>query len=64
MKGFIVLDKSWKRRTAETRYIQFGEECETLDAARELAHFPNLHEPIIVNLVEVVKTGGKLKLTP
>ena len=64
MKGFIVLDKSSKRPHGETRYIQFGDECATLDEARKLAQFPNLHEPIIVNLAEVVRTGGKLKLTP
>jgi len=64
MKGFIVLDKSYRRGHDETRYIQFGDECSTLDAARKLAQFPNLHEPIIVNLADVAKTGAKLKLTP
>ena len=60
MKGFIVLDKSWKMSHGEPRYVQFGDECATLDAARKLALFPNLHEPIIVNLTEVAKTAGKL----
>jgi len=46
------------------RYVQFGDECATLDAAKKLAQFPNLHEAIIVNLADIVRTGGKLKLTP
>jgi len=32
--------------------------------AFKAARFPNLHEPITVNLADVVRTGGKLKLTP
>ena len=64
MKGFIVLDKGYKTSHGETRYVQFGDECATLDEAKKLAQFPNLHEPIIVNLAEVTKTAGKLKLTP
>ena len=64
MKGFIVLDKSYKTGHGEVSYVQFGGECSTLDEAKKLARFPNLHEPIIVNLAEVAKTGGKLKLTP
>ena len=63
-EGFIVLDKSYKTGHGATRYVQFGDECATLDAARKLAQFPNLHEPIIVNLANVVGTAGKLKLTP
>ena len=42
MKGFIVLDQSYKTSHGETRYVQVGDECATLDAARKLAHFPNL----------------------
>ena len=64
MKGFIVLDESYKTAHGETRYVQFGDECATLDEAKKLARFPNLNEPIIVNLGEVTKTVGKLKLTP
>ena len=64
MKGFIVLDKSWKTTHGEMRYVQFGDECETLEEAKKMARFPNLHEPIIVNLAEVTKAAGKLKLTP
>jgi len=63
MKGFIVLDKYTTPR-GEPRYVQFGDECATLDEAKKLARFPNLNEPIIVNLGEVTKTVGKLKLTP
>jgi hypothetical protein len=64
MKGFIVLDKSFKTRRGEMHYVQFGDECATLVEAKKRARFPNLIEPIIVNLAEVVKTAGKLKLTP
>jgi len=64
MKGFIVLDKSWKTTHGEMRYVQFGDECATLDAAKKLAQFPNLRQPIIVNLAEVTKAAGKLELTP
>jgi len=64
MKGFIVLDKSYKTAHGETRYVQFGDECATLDAARKPAQFPNLHEPIIVNLAELTKAAVKFKLTP
>ena len=64
MKGFIVLDKSYKTSHGATRYVQFGDECATLDEAKKLARFPNLHEPIIVNLAEVAKVAAKLKLTP
>ena len=59
-----MLDRATRQSHGETRYVQFGDECSTLDAARKPAQFPNLHEPIIVNLAEVIKTGGKLKLTP
>ena len=64
MKGFIVLHKNYQDLGRETRYIQFGDECAALDEAKRLTRFPNLHEPIIVNLAEVTKTAGKLKLTP
>ena len=43
-----MLDKSYKTAHGETRYVQFGDECATLDEAKKLARFPNLHEPIFV----------------
>ena len=49
VKGFIVLDKTYTP-DSKVRYIQFGDECETFEAARKLALFPNLRDPIIVNL--------------
>ena len=63
MKGFIVLDQSYKTGHGEVRYVQFGDECSTFDEAKKLARFPNLHEAIIVNLAEAAKVAGKLKLT-
>jgi hypothetical protein len=52
MKGFIVLDKTYTP-DSKVRYIQFGDECETFEEAQKLAKFPNLRDPIIVNLEEV-----------
>ena len=37
----------------KVRYIQFGDECETLQDAHKLALFPNLRDSIIVNLDQV-----------
>jgi len=53
VKGFIVLDKTYTA-DSKIRYIQFGDECETFEAAVKLARFPNLRDPIIVNLEEVI----------
>jgi len=52
MKGFIVLDKTYAA-DSNVRYIQFGDECETFEAAQKPAKFPSLRDPIIVNLEEV-----------
>jgi hypothetical protein len=50
--GFIVLDKTYTP-DRKVRYIQFGDECPTLEEALKLAQFPNLRDPIIVNLDQV-----------
>jgi hypothetical protein len=60
--ALIVLDKTFTP-DGNVRYIQFGDECETLQGAHKLALFPNLRDPIIVNLDQVKKPPTKLKLT-
>lgn len=60
--AFIVLDKTYKS-DSKVRYIQFGDECATIGEALKLAQFPNLRDPIIVNLDQVRRPPAKLKLT-
>ena len=60
--AFIVLDRTCMP-DREGRYVQFGDECETLADAQKLAQFPNLRDPIIVNLDQVKRPPSKLKLT-
>ena len=60
--------KSWCGRklfggALRVRYGQFGDECETLQDAQKLAQFPNLRDPIIVNLDQVKRPASRLKLT-
>jgi hypothetical protein len=59
--AFIVLDKTYTP-DSKVRYIQFGDECATLADAQKLAQFPNLRDPIIVNLEQVKRPPAKLKL--
>ena len=59
--AFIVLDKT-STPDSKVRYVQFGDECAALADAPKLAQFPNLHEPIIVNLDQVKRPPTKLKL--
>ena len=61
--AFIVLDKTYTP-DRKVRYIQFGDECATAEEALKLAQFPNLRDPIIVNLDQVRRPAAKLKLTP
>ena len=49
---FIVLDRTYMPDRG-ARYVQFGDECATLAEAQKLAQFPNLRDPIIVNLDQV-----------
>ncbi len=58
MKGFIVLDKTYTP-DSKVRYIQFGDECETFEEAQKLAKFPNLRDPIIVNLEDASEPKGR-----
>ncbi len=58
MKGLIVLDKTYTP-DSKVRYIQFGDECETFEEAVKLARFPNLRDPIIVNLEDVIDPKGR-----
>jgi hypothetical protein len=54
MKDFIVLDKTYTP-DRKVRDLQFGDECETFEETVKLAKFPNLRDPIIVNLEEVAE---------
>ena len=58
---FLVLDKTFTP-DGKVRYIQFGDDCATIAVAQKLAQFPNLRDPIIVNLDQVKRPRAKLKL--
>ncbi|HKN13403.1 MAG TPA: hypothetical protein VJX68_09420 [Candidatus Binatus sp.] len=59
--AFIVLTKTIGPK-GQVRYVQFGDECVTFGEAQKLALFPNLRDPIIVNLDQVKRPPAKLKL--
>ena len=59
--AFIVLDKTLTP-DSKVRYVQFGDERATLADAQKLVQFPNLRDPIIVNLDQVKRPPAKLKL--
>ncbi len=52
--AFIVLTKTIGPK-GQVRYIQFGEPHETIQEARKVAQFPNLRDPIIVDLARAEK---------
>ncbi len=60
--SFIVLTKTIGPK-GQIPYAQFGDECETLAEAQKVAQFPNLRDPIIVNLDQVKRPPAKLKLS-
>jgi len=59
--AFIVLTKTIGPK-GKVHYEQFGERYETIEEARKAAQFPNLRDPIILDLKRAEKVENQALL--